>query len=1057
MYQQVTYGRLFAVVASCALLAVGLVSSVAADKPKEEKPPTHNIPADKGLSADWIQGLYEGRQRQVWSAREAEALGMPVGGIGAGQLYLLSDGTLAKWRIFNTYIFTGYGDQSYEMERPESPVASGFAVAVEAGGETQVRRLSREGFGSCEFAGEYPIGLVRYADQDCPVRVELEAFSPFIPGRAHDSALPATCFDITVVNTSAEPVTASVLGWLENAVCRNEVINLGDVGWRGQHTSQCRNPEAPLQARRRSRVVAENERTMLVHSIERTKPHPDRPAILYEDFEGEDFGEWEVEGNAFSEGPTCGAVLWQRRLNGWIGKGLANSYLVVHDEDGLLDRKKSMSGSATGSLTSPEFTIERDYITFYIGKGDVPGETCMNLLIDGDVVRTATGSPNDRWAIMLHESLGWYFWDVSEFAGKTARLQIVDACRKRAKGHQKAEICVDHIVFCDLGGLRSAGTMALALAGRAGDAEALLRAAKGLPENLHAEPDVAYPAEQRRCGALATEGAKLAPGEKHTFSVVLSWYFPNHPHGREYANRFGSAPEVAAHILDRRDRLAGKTRLWHKTFYEDSTLPRWLLFRLHAPVSNLATNTVQWRGNRRLWGWEGAGCCRGTCTHVYNYAHAHAFLFPELARSVREMQDFGAGFHKETGLVGYRAECSGYAADGQCGAALKAYREHRMSADDTFLKRNWPRIKKALEYSIGRDGNEDGLIEDDQHNTYDMRFYGPNTFVGSLYLAALRAGEEMAERMGEEEFAQRCARIHESGRRLTMERLWDGRYFIQRAELQKDNKTQYGRGCLSDQLFGQSWAHLLGLGHLYPPDAVAKTYRSIWTYNWAPSVGPYQRTHGKGRVYAEDNDAGLFTCTWPVSDYIKRGVNYQNEVWTGIEYQVAGGMIWEGMVEEGLAICRGIHDRYDPAKRNPFNEVECGDHYARALASWGVYHALLGYEHDGPAHYIGFAPRLSPEDFAAAFTAAEGWGLFRQIRRDGRQENKIEVRCGELPIRTLALDVPKGTGTDGIAATVAGKPVAVKARIQDSRLVLTFPATTLAEGQLLKIVIEQEP
>ena len=98
---------------------------------------------------------------------------------------------------------------------------------------------------------------------------------------------------------------------------------------------------------------------------------------------------------------------------------------------------------------------------------------------------------------------------------------------------------------------------------------------------------------------------------------------------------------------------------------------------------------------------------------------------------------------------------------------------------------------------------------------------------------------------------------------------------------------------------------------------------------------------------------------------------YRNEIWTGIEYQVAGHMAWEGMVKEALAICRGIHDRYHPAKHNPWNEVECGDHYARAMASWGVLTGLSGFEYDGPAGRIGFAPRLTPEAFRCAWTGAD--------------------------------------------------------------------------------------
>jgi hypothetical protein len=419
------------------------------------------------------------------------------------------------------------------------------------------------------------------------------------------------------------------------------------------------------------------------------------------------------------------------------------------------------------------------------------------------------------------------------------------------------------------------------------------------------------------------------------------------------------------------------------------------------------------------------------------------------------MQDFGEGFDAESGLVGFRSNRA-YAADGQCGTVLKAYREHQMSINSDFLKRNWPRIKKALLFSIARDGNDDGLIEGSQHNTYDINFEGPNSFVGSLYLAALRAGGQMAKEMGDDEFAERCQKLFESGSRLTIERLWDGEYFIQLVDLEKHPKHQYGKGCLSDQLFGQGWAHQLGLGYIYPHQYVKDALQSVWKYNWASDVGPYNALHKPERVFASPGEPGLFTCTWPKSQYLAEGVRYRNEVWTGIEYQVAGHMVAEGMVTEALAICRGIHERYQPARHNPFNEVECGDHYARAMASWGVYTALSGYEYHGPKGHIGFAPRITPEDFQAAFTAAEGWGLFKQKRESKEQTDRIELRWGQLSLETLAFTVPQDFQSVRVSITAAGKPIESDYKIKDGRLEVTLnKKLILTENQILEVIIQQ--
>jgi uncharacterized protein (DUF608 family) len=461
--------------------------------------------------------------------------------------------------------------------------------------------------------------------------------------------------------------------------------------------------------------------------------------------------------------------------------------------------------------------------------------------------------------------------------------------------------------------------------------------------------------------------------------------------------------------------------LWHETYY-DSTLPHWLLDRLHSTVANLATTTCQWWENGRFWAWEGCGCCHGTCGHVWNYEHALARLFPDLERSTRQMQDFapGVGLIAETGEIRFRGEGWGiWAGDSQGGYILKAYREHQTSADAEFLKQNWPHIRKAVEFLIRQDADDDGLIEGRQHNTYDIDYYGANTMVGSLYLGALRAAEEMAREIGDEPFADRCRRIFESGSQSSVERLFNGEYFVQEVDLEKYPRHQYGDGCLADQLFGQGWAHQVGLGYLYPRETTVKSLESIWKYCWTPDVGLQNRVHQPERWFAYPGEAGLLTCTWPKSKHLgPQSTRYRDEVWTGIEYQVAGHMAWEAMLLETLAMCRAIHERYHPAKHNPFNEIECGDHYARALASWGVLIGLAGFEYHGPKGHFGFAPRITPDDFRCAFTAAQGWGTISQKRNADEQTNAIEVRFGRLAVKTLAFQTPANKTLQKTVVTV---------------------------------------
>ena len=418
------------------------------------------------------------------------------------------------------------------------------------------------------------------------------------------------------------------------------------------------------------------------------------------------------------------------------------------------------------------------------------------------------------------------------------------------------------------------------------------------------------------------------------------------------------------------------------------------------------------------------------------------------------MQDFNpeAGFDEETGAVRFRGEnWKLWAGDSQGGTLLKALREHQMSACDAFLKRNWPRIRKALEFLIHEDGNADGLIEGSQHNTYDINFFGPNTMVGSLYLGALRAGEQMARELGDTKFAQRCRKVFESGKRLSVERLYNGEYFVQKVDLKEHPKHQYADGCLADQMFGQGWAHQVGLGYLYPEETVRSSLGAIWKYNWAPDVGPQNAAHPPQRWFARPGEAGLFTCTWPKSKHLgPDSVLYRDEVWTGIEYQVAGHMVWEGMLTEALAICRGVHERYHPAKHNPYNEIECGDHYSRAMASHGVFLALCGFEYHGPKRAIGWAPKITPESFRGAFTAAEGWGTLSQERQAARQINGLSVKWGRLTVATLGFELAKDAHLASATVTVDHKPVAAKATQEGTRvtIVLDAPATISKAGTL---------
>ncbi len=584
-----------------------------------------------------------------------------------------------------------------------------------------------------------------------------------------------------------------------------------------------------------------------------------------------------------------------------------------------------------------------------------------------------------------------------------------------------------------------------------------------------AEPadQAAQPAGRKLVGSIVRT-MSLEAGKDATATFLITWHFPYldmqkwkiermetlKDNGRYYATKFPSAAAVAGHVAAHFATLHAQTRLWHDTWY-DSTLPYWFLDRTMLNTGCLASGTSHRFATARFWGWEGVGCCEGTCTHVWHYAHAVARLFPDLERDVRKRTDFGAAIEKSSGAIRHRGEGFGLAVDGQAGCILRAYREHQMTADGTWLKELWSNIKFAMQCLIKMDRG-DGLLEGHQHNTLDTGWYGQIAWLSGLYLASLRAAAEMATDMGDAAFATECRKIADTGRE-SIKKLFDKEYFISLLDPKYPNAINSGTGCEIDQVFGQSWAYQVGLDRVIPQKETRLALQALWRYNFTPDCGAYRKIYKGGRFFALAGEAGMLMCTFPRNDWsfenasgkgnMDGACNLFNEVMNGFEYQVAGHMIWEGMVQQGMAVTRAVHDRHHPSKRNPRNEVECGDHYSRSMASYGVFIAACGFEYHGPKQHIGFAPKLTPEKFKAAFTAAEGWGSLSQSRTGKTQINRIEVKWGGLRVKSLALELPPGTTLKTTTVAVGTRQLAVKATQTGQRVELTLAKEVVLKAE----------
>jgi len=1012
--------------------------------PFEENEYLKTIPFDKKLNPKWVASLTpRGKPTIVTDPAALQHIGMPIGGLFTGTLYLGGDGKLWLWDIFN-HVVEGiqprqvkYKGQSLRMREganyvspatPESPVEQGFAVRI----DDKVRTLDHSGFSNISFEGRYPIGRVTYRDKGCPVSVTLEAYSPFIPLNTDDSSLPATVMSYIIKNESGKTVTAEIIGWLENAVCL-------------YHREQA-------SGIRENRVLREQGMTFLSCSAEPISEQDSsaRPDILFEDFEKENYEGWTATGTAFGDSPIKMADIpgYQGDVAG-KGKRVVNTHNVRQGED------LRGGDQHVGTLTSKPFVIQRKYINFLIGGGAHEGKTCMNLLIDGKVVTSATGRNNNR--------MNPGSFTVTQWEGKKAQIQIVD---KETGGW--GNVGVDHIVFSDkpvkklvLNELHDFGTMGLALIdGNPGD---LASASISKPGQFQQSIDqTSIPLSEKLIGSVGRR-ISLKPDQEQTVTFVVTWHFPNlsvagmNNVGRHYASRFSNAFEVAQYVVNNFSRLSKSTRLWCDTWY-DSSLPYWFLDRTMANTSTLATSTCYRFKNGRFWAWEGIGCCHGTCTHVWHYAQAVGRLFPEIERNHREQVDFGIALHADGG-IGHRAnlqQSSHPAHDGQCGRILGVYREHQMTADYAFLKRIWPKVKKAIEYMIQRDSNDDGIVEGSQPNTLDAAWFGKISFLASLYLAALRAGEAMAVEMKDDDFARRCRDIAEHGRRNIL-KLYNGEYFYQIEDPKHLNAIGISKGCYIDQVFGQSWAFQVGLGRLFDEQKIKSALRALWKYNFVPDVGPFREKFKRGRWYAMAGDAGLLMCTWPkggLREDFKKHWQYMyfNECMTGFEWQVASHMIWEGMVTEGLAVARAIHDRYNAALRNPYNEIECSDHYARAMASYGAFIAACGYEYHGPKGYLAFAPRINPEDFKAAFTTTQGWGSFSQKISKQSQTHQIDLKYGTLKLSEMQFELASKVRLEDVTAKQNGQDVKLSFQLEERKLRIFFrEPVILTRGDHLSI------
>jgi hypothetical protein len=339
----------------------------------------------------------------------------------------------------------------------------------------------------------------------------------------------------------------------------------------------------------------------------------------------------------------------------------------------------------------------------------------------------------------------------------------------------------------------------------------------------------------------------------------------------------------------------------------------------------------------------------------------------------------------------------------------------------------YPLAKLSLDYCIGTwDPDHRGGLFEPHHNTYDIEFWGADGMCTSIYLGALSAMAQMAQAIDRhsdaglyEDLAKRCSRFMD-------EDLFNGEYYQQKVEylglhdtsfadsvahvdnassemqqlLKREGpKYQYGSGCLSDGVIGAWMARSYGIDTPLDRKRVRSTLQAIFKNNFKTDLSEHANSQRPG--YAMGHEPGLLLCSWPHGNKPTLPFVYSDEVWTGIEYQVASHLIQEGLLNEGLTIVKAVRSRYDGRTRNPWNEYECGNWYARAMASYSLLGALAGFRYSAVERTLWFGPQLNIRPFKSFFSTAFGFGT---IGLDDRSVS-IQMIEGELPIEKLVLTV----------------------------------------------------
>ena len=576
-----------------------------------------------------------------------------------------------------------------------------------------------------------------------------------------------------------------------------------------------------------------------------------------------------------------------------------------------------------------------------------------------------------------------------------------------------------------------------------------------MPERSYSEP------WREADHATVVASLQMKAKERKKIRFVLAWNAPTQynywspfldENGEDvtwknyYATKFDDSLATATYALSNFDNLMSKTKCF-TDLLQNSSLPDFVIDAISANLSVLKSPTVLRLEDGSLWGWEGVhdrvGLCEGTCQHVWNYAYALPFLFPELERSMREntikygIDNYGKSDFRLPLPIGRKNEEYIACVDGQMGEIIKCYREWKICGDTEWLKKHSDSIFSMLEFAWSEnnphawDLDRDGVIEGRQHNTLDIELFGVNSWLQGFYLLALDCATEMAEVLGEDQRAKIYRELYEKGRAWTNKYLFNGEYFGQKIDLSdksivdkfscsdyywndeaEEIKYQIGEGCIIDQMLADWHSTIVGKNEIFDTDKKHKALESLYKYNYLASMRDLANTF---RNFSLNDEAGTIICSYPKHRNIPAiPIPYSTETMTGFEYALGGLMLSQGFIAEGEDIIKAVRDRYDGEKRNPWSEIECGHNYARSMASYALLLIYSGFSFDMTKKHVGFDP-IKKGDCNYFWSVGDSYG---DMRYQGKQQI-FSVMGNALELSSFGLR----NGEKAVSVSVDGEDI----------------------------------